>query len=99
MQVNSLRHVSSANGLFLEEEKEEKAEEEYLVPVPPKNVLPTASLQSEVTQTVKSKEPVVQTTKPSRSLGGSESKAKKPNQSPISISIHPSPRSVPTLSG
>lgn len=27
MQVNSLRHVSSANGLFLEEEKEEKAEE------------------------------------------------------------------------
>lgn len=25
---NSLRHVSSANGLFLEEEKEEKAEEE-----------------------------------------------------------------------
>lgn len=28
MQVNSLRHVSSANGLFLEEEKEEKAEEE-----------------------------------------------------------------------
>lgn len=31
MQVNFLRHVSSANGLFLEEEeeKEEKAEEEY----------------------------------------------------------------------
>lgn len=30
MQVNSLRHVSSANSLFLEEEKEkeEKAEEE-----------------------------------------------------------------------
>lgn len=28
MQVNSLRHVSSANGLFLEEEEEEKAAEE-----------------------------------------------------------------------
>lgn len=28
MQVNSLRHVSSANGRFLEEEKEDKSEEE-----------------------------------------------------------------------